>query len=302
LFQEDIWMYTSIMLVALSGLAASPVREATDSPWLTDYMTAYEKGQSEKKPLVLVFGKGADGAGLICKEGKLDKEAEDLLRSKYVCLYIDIDSQSGKPIAEGFKVASAPSLMLTDHSQHAIAVRHSGTVSQSDLVNGLKKYAEPGRTVRGTDTTLTTEVVAPTPPKTEVKTEVKSSAPATMAPLEPTTPSVPVSTPVATPVVATTSTPIVSGSIIEGSIVGGTVIPSSYPTSVVGSSPVVGSYIPSYSSSPSTIYSGGSVPSFAPTSVPSSGGFGQSFAPSYPSSMPSFGAFPSNCPNGRCGR
>lgn len=151
-------MYTSIVLVALSGMAAAPV-DAADSPvWLTDYAAAYAQGHKQKKPLAVVFGNGKEGADALCKEGKLDRDVLDAMQNRYVCVYIDLNKGAGKGIAEAFKVTSGPALVLTDRDLDNIALRHSGTVAKADLMRGLQKYGDPERVVQVTDTDLTAEV------------------------------------------------------------------------------------------------------------------------------------------------
>jgi hypothetical protein len=150
-------MYTSFVLVALTGLAAAPSANIEGTAWVTDYAAAYAQGQKEKKPLAVVFGSGKAGADALCKDGT-DKEILEAMKTAYIPVYIDMDREAGKKLAEEFKVSAGPALVLTDRDLDNIALRHKGAVAKAELLKGLKRYAEPERVVQATETDITAEV------------------------------------------------------------------------------------------------------------------------------------------------
>src|ERR1700733_3419870 len=91
-------MYTSIVLLALSGL--SP---AADSPvatsWLTDYAQARKQGATDKKPVAVFLGSGKDGWTQLVRGGVLGVEQNQLLANNYVCVYADQATPEGKALA-----------------------------------------------------------------------------------------------------------------------------------------------------------------------------------------------------------
>src|SRR5262245_32102234 len=104
--QEDMRMYTSVVLIALSGCVA-PANAVPEQPaWHNDYRLAAKQGESEKKPLAIVFGSGEAGWNSLSKDGKLGKEAQRLLNENYVCLYIDVSKSDGKRLAGSFEMSS----------------------------------------------------------------------------------------------------------------------------------------------------------------------------------------------------
>src|SRR5947209_3874154 len=95
-------MNTSIVLVALAGsvLSASAVPESLQ--WNNDYVAARQLGNRERKPLAVFIGSGPKGWEQRTKEGVLSADAQALLKSHYVCVYVDTASESGKRLARDF--------------------------------------------------------------------------------------------------------------------------------------------------------------------------------------------------------
>jgi hypothetical protein len=145
-------MYTSMMLLALAG-SLTPAAEASLSPeWMSDYRTAFHKGQKEQKPLAIFIGKGEAGWEQLCEDGNLGQEAARLLRSSYIPVYLDLGKDHGNELASAFGVKEGPALVISDRSGENIALRYRGTLEPSDLKRCLVKYSDPDRVARTTDT------------------------------------------------------------------------------------------------------------------------------------------------------
>src|SRR4051794_17356091 len=67
--EEDIRMYTSLVLVALAGSAPAPSLLARSPSWLGDYGAAYRLGRREHRPLAVVIGHGPAGWETLSKDG-----------------------------------------------------------------------------------------------------------------------------------------------------------------------------------------------------------------------------------------
>ncbi len=150
-------MYTSIVLIALTGSVGSAAYPAKAVAWQSDYESAYRQGSRDRKPLAVVFGSGPSGWESLSKEGRLSNEIHDLLETHYVCVYIDTDKSEGRRLASTFEMEGTPGLVLSDHSGAYQAFRHEGHLSNDDLERQLRKYSNPDRVVRRTETTVKVE-------------------------------------------------------------------------------------------------------------------------------------------------
>jgi hypothetical protein len=158
LLLEGNRMYTSLVLFALAGSAVPAAETPEASAWLSDYAAACKKGQSEQKPLAVVFGKGNAGWHQLSRDGTLGAEALQQLRSAYVPVYVDLATEHGKNLATAFEVKAAPALVISDRSGDKMALRYAGTLEAGDLRRCLSKYADPERVCRVTDTDPNAEV------------------------------------------------------------------------------------------------------------------------------------------------
>jgi hypothetical protein len=144
-------MYTSILLIALTGPQASVDTAAVD--WKPDYATASREGKAARKPLAVFVGRGADGWAQISDTGRLGTAATDLLKDSYVCVYVDRDTQIGQKLATAFDLPSdGPGLVISDRSGELQAFRRSGKLSSEQIVNHLRTFADPNHVVRTTET------------------------------------------------------------------------------------------------------------------------------------------------------
>jgi hypothetical protein len=143
-------MYTSILLVALASPQAP---DATAPDWKQDYATASREGKSARKPLAVFVGQGADGWTQVSDTGRLGPQIRDLLKSEYVCLYVDRDTSAGQKLAAAFELAmEGPGLVISDRSGQLQAFRRSGKLAPDALMGFLRAYSDPNRVVRTTET------------------------------------------------------------------------------------------------------------------------------------------------------
>src|SRR5215470_3777920 len=99
-------MYTSIMLVALTGYAAPE-----SLTWL-DYKQAYNQAKVAKKPVAVFIGSGPSGYEKLCTEGKFSNETKDVLASRFLCVYVDASQEAGKRMAAEFGVPEGTGLVI----------------------------------------------------------------------------------------------------------------------------------------------------------------------------------------------
>ncbi len=161
-------MYTSVVLLALTGAVPQAAPAATPD-WYRDYGLAWRLGQSEKKPLAVFVGNGPGGWENVSKEGKLGEEVNLLLRTYFVCVYIDSSDLAGRRLSGSFELTDRPGIVLSDQKGDRQAFRHAGDLANRDLEFYLRKYSDPSRVVLTTETVAREEfrpppVVAPAPP------------------------------------------------------------------------------------------------------------------------------------------
>ena len=106
-------MYTSVMLLALSGLSA-PAEAPTPPAWRTDYGAAQKLAQTQQRPLAIFVGTGKQGWRQVAQGGELGAEAARLLVSRYIPVYLDADTAEGKRLAQAFELSSGVGLVLSD--------------------------------------------------------------------------------------------------------------------------------------------------------------------------------------------
>jgi hypothetical protein len=155
-------MYTSLGLVALAGFFLSPSLEAPS--WRHSYHQAQQEGQRTGKPLAVVIGSGKQGFNALDDEGQLSPGVRKLLAAKYVPVYLDVKTPSGKQLAEAFAISKGTGIILSDRSGELEAFFHAGTLADADLVYYLRRFAEPGRAIRTTER-VPSEQVSQYPPQ-----------------------------------------------------------------------------------------------------------------------------------------
>jgi len=143
-------MYTSLVLVALSGslIVSSPSESLA---WQTDYSQAKKMGQSEKKPLAVFVGSGANGYDKVSREGQLSPEVQKSLEN-YVYIYLDSSTPAGQKLAADFGITQSTGLVLSDRSGELQAFSHDGDLGSADMQRWVAQYADPNVVVNTTMT------------------------------------------------------------------------------------------------------------------------------------------------------
>ena len=146
--EEDIRMYTSVVMVALAGLGAAPQEAPPKVSWEANYAEAYQKGQRLNKPLAVLVGSGVEGWQAVSTGEALSPRALELLAARYVCVYVDTSKPAGRDLADQLEVRGKAGLVLSTRGGKNQAFSHQGQLTPSDLEATLAKYASPRRVVR----------------------------------------------------------------------------------------------------------------------------------------------------------
>lgn len=166
-------MFTSALLLAVSGWSGSALPEAESPRWLSNYDQALAKGAEEKKPLAIFVGSGEAGWEKLSRDGKLGKKTKELLSSQYVCLYLDTTNPDAKKMAQTLEIPKGVGIVISDRKLEMQAFYHRGDLKGEDLDYYLKKFANPNLVVRTTETN---------PPERGAVQEYNSYYPPTFAP------------------------------------------------------------------------------------------------------------------------
>jgi hypothetical protein len=152
-------MYTSALLVALSaGLAPTAELIPVGPSWRSDYSLALKEARNSRRPLAIFVAAGPEAWDKLSKEGELDKEAKELLRSNYVCVYLDSTAVRGHQLAHELDLSNGRGLVIGDAAGEKQAFWHPGVLKNEDLNHYLRKYSDPDRVV------VKTEMVAAAEP------------------------------------------------------------------------------------------------------------------------------------------
>ena len=145
-------MNTSILVLAgalLAGQTATPT-------WHGNYGQAQQQAAAQKKPLVVVFGSGANGWAKVVRAESPAADVTKMLSDSYICVYIDTASPAGKKIAQSFDITGNVGIVISDRAGTTQAFWHPGDMSNQNMVRYLQKYADPQVVVRGTETASNT--------------------------------------------------------------------------------------------------------------------------------------------------
>jgi hypothetical protein len=105
----------------------------------------------QQKPIVVVVGSGEGGWNKVAKDGKLSSNALNLLRDKYVCVYADTQTASGRQLLQAFGLAGSTGLVISDRSGLLQAFSHEGDLPADDLTRYLTKFSDPSHLVQTTE-------------------------------------------------------------------------------------------------------------------------------------------------------
>jgi len=145
-------MQTWIAIIALAnGLASSNIPEQPQ--WRSSYSEARQWAVERSKPLAVFIGSGTTGWSSVSRDGNFDPKVYQLLKDKYVCVYVDTNTESGKSLAKEFAVDKT-GLVIGDKSGRTQAFYHNGNLSNELLAKAFERYAE-NREVKVTETVST---------------------------------------------------------------------------------------------------------------------------------------------------
>jgi hypothetical protein len=143
-------MFTTTLAVALAGFMASTMLESPS--WHAEYDPAQQAAKKAHKPLAVFVASGKSGWNLISREGELSKDVLQLLAKNYICVYVDTDLKEGNQLAAEFEIPNGLGLVVSDHAGKYQAFHHRGDLSSEQLAGYLRRYANPERIVRATET------------------------------------------------------------------------------------------------------------------------------------------------------
>jgi hypothetical protein len=143
-------MYTSMLLVALSGLPVAADAEGS-LKWQTSYTEAKKQCLADQKPIAVFIGSGKSGWNQLSRDGKLGKEIDQVLMEKYVPLYIDSSTPEGKRLATVLGINDPVGIVISDSKCEMMAFYHEGDLAKDSLSTYLARYSDPNRVVQFTD-------------------------------------------------------------------------------------------------------------------------------------------------------
>lgn len=142
-------MQTLMAIIALAnGIASGNIPERPR--WQSNYFDARAQAISSVRPLAVFIGSGKTDWQKGVRDSS-DVKVSQLLREKYVFVFVDTDSESGQKVAAEFGI-KAKGLIISDRGVNAQQFFHSGDVTASDLAKALARYADPNRAFRSTET------------------------------------------------------------------------------------------------------------------------------------------------------
>jgi hypothetical protein len=150
---------TTLAALALAGGIGSSVIPSTPN-WHTDYAQALSRSSAEGKPMAVFIGNGADRVAKMMADGTISGESARVLKTSYICVYLDANTESGKDLAGRFEITDG--LIISSKGGNLQAYRHSGAIGAKELTNSLTKYADsaaPASTASNTAYSATGSVV-----------------------------------------------------------------------------------------------------------------------------------------------
>jgi hypothetical protein len=144
-------MYTAMAVVALT-LGVTSGNLTPNPVWLDDYGVAQAQVAKAGKPMVVFVGAGKDGHTAAVREGAFDPAIAKLLSSKFVCLYVDTNTASGRKLADAFQIKNV-GVVISNKSGLSQVFSSPVAIPRSDLERALVVYAEE-QGVQKTDTVV----------------------------------------------------------------------------------------------------------------------------------------------------
>ncbi len=95
---------------------------------------------------------GANGWSKVVRDGSPAADANQLLSEKYVCVYVDVTTKSGKTLAKNFEITGDVGMVISDRTGSMQAFWNQGDMTNQIFVSTLQKYSDAQRVVRTTET------------------------------------------------------------------------------------------------------------------------------------------------------
>lgn len=124
-------------ILAAFALALAPAAKP-EFQAQTDYGQALKRAADEKKPMAVLIGKGDVFAKVLTDAG-LSADAKAVLRDKFVCVSVDVNTDAGKALAGQFQLTDG--LVISSAGGTYQALRQAGEVSAADLAKHTATYA-----------------------------------------------------------------------------------------------------------------------------------------------------------------
>jgi hypothetical protein len=165
-------MNTSILTVVLAG-ALLAGQNGTPT-WQNSYAAAQGMGTEQQKPVLVVFGSGANGWTKVVRGSEASPEVPQLMK-QYVCCYVDMTTPEGMKLAKSFEMTGA-GLVISDRSGVYQAYWHQGDMSNQEMVRCLTTYADPSMVLQATAVSVSVPESAPVQTAAQTEKIGESSA------------------------------------------------------------------------------------------------------------------------------
>jgi hypothetical protein len=143
-------MYTSVMLLALSGVAG--VADDAVPTWQTDYTAALRQAETQNKPLAVFLAPGENGYEKVSRDGKLTRETRQFLSENYIPVSINTETEQGRRLAQAFEMPGGKGIVISNRNGAQQAFWHQGDLTNQELFARLQRYSDPRLVVRTTET------------------------------------------------------------------------------------------------------------------------------------------------------
>jgi hypothetical protein len=130
-------------LIGVAALSAYVAVFPLEPSWHSDYPTALVQGAHHHKPLAVFLAPGKEAWNKLIRDGTLSPEAQRLLRSSYVAVYLDTDTPDGKELASSLEMPGGVGLVLSDREGLRQAFWHEGALEDQELTSALARHADP---------------------------------------------------------------------------------------------------------------------------------------------------------------
>ncbi len=141
-----------LIAVVVAWSSSNPQIMQSSMKWEENYVQAKELGARLQKPLAVFVGSGAEGWKQVVREGNLNATVRQELRERFVPVYVNAESETGKQLVEAFELASKRGLIVSDRTGGLMAFHQDGIMELADLTKQLSRLGNPEHVVSVTET------------------------------------------------------------------------------------------------------------------------------------------------------